>query len=231
MMIAGAILVLYSFKTITREKVWENDMELYKSGVEDSPNSSRCQYLLGIEIRNKTLKEETDSTKREALRVRIANQFRKAIELCPYSFDAYRDLGRTFDEKGDTVHALENYDLALKYNPYESLTLNNKAVIYFHQNKYSEAMELFKLAVRSNPRYADGLKNLGSCYGVFKDYDNAILYFKKSLEYETDDEKKPETYRMMGVTYQFMGNQAMADAYLEKSRKQAEDNKLKGLTN
>ncbi len=226
-MFAGIILVLYSFKTITREKVWENDMELYKSGVQDSPNSSRCQYLLGIEIRNKTLKAEKDSAKREILRVQIADQFRKAVELCPYNFDAYRDLGRTYDEKGDTLHAIENYDMALKYNPYESLTLNNKAVILFHQMKYNEAMEMFKLAVRSNPRYADGLKNLGSCYGVYKDYDNAIMYFNKSLEYETDDEKKPETYRMMGMTYQYMGNQPMADIFLEKSRKQIEENKLK----
>jgi tetratricopeptide (TPR) repeat protein len=257
LVITGIILVLYSFKTITREKVWKNDMELYKSGVEDSPNSSRCQYLLGIEIRNKVLKVEEDSlkmktemlkaendpakrmllqnqitnqeTKNTALHKQIEYQFKKAIELCPYNFDAYRDLGRNYNEQTDTARALENYDMALKYNPYESLTLNNKAVIYFTQNKFSEAMELFKLAVRANPRYADGLKNLGSCYGVFKDYDNAILYFNESLKYETDDEKKPETYRMMGMTYQYMGNQPMADAFLEKSRKQLESNKLKKL--
>jgi tetratricopeptide (TPR) repeat protein len=224
----AVLLVLYSFKTISREKVWQNDMELYKSGVVDSPNSSRCQYLLGIEIRNKILKLEKDSVKRVLLHKQIENQYKKAIELCPFNFDAYRDLGRNYDEQGDTLSAINNYDLALKYNPYESLTLNNKAVIFFHMNKFSEAMEMFKLAVRSNPRYADGLKNLGSCYGVYKDYDNAILYFKKSLEYETDDLKKPETYRMMGMTYQYMGNQPLADMYLEKSRKQAEENKLKG---
>jgi tetratricopeptide (TPR) repeat protein len=228
-MIAAAVLLLYSFKTLSREKVWENDMELYKSGVEDSPNSSRCQYLLGIEIRNKTLKEEKDSTKRVVLYAQIEQQFKKAVELCPVNFDAYRDLGRNYMEQGDTMKALENYDLALKYNPYESLTLNNKAVIYFQAGRYGEAMEMFKTAVRSNPKYADGLKNLGSCYGVFKDYDNAILYFNKSLEYETDDEKKPETYRMMGMTYQYMGNQPMADIFLEKSRKQIESNKLKNL--
>jgi len=243
--LASVVLVLYSFKTITRETVWENDMELYKSGVEDSPNSSRCQYLLGIEIRNKILKPLKDSVdqamlekqavdpartaKVKMLHDQVAVQFRKAVELCPYNFDAYRDLGRNYDEQGDTMRAIENYDMALHYNPYESLTLNNKAVIFFHMNKYGEALEMFKLAVRSNPRYADGLKNLGSCYGVFKDYDNAILYFNKSLEFETDDAKKPETYRMMGMTYQYMGNQPMADVFLEKSRKQAEENKLKKL--
>src|SRR5204862_3261411 len=43
--ITGAILILFSFKTITRQQVWENDMHLYESGVHDSPNSSRCRYF------------------------------------------------------------------------------------------------------------------------------------------------------------------------------------------
>ncbi len=221
------ILMLYSFKTLDRQTVWKNNMTLYRSGTKDSPNSSRAHYFLGIGLKSISLKDETDSLKRKAIFAEMIREFRKSIELYPSNFDAYRDLGRAYDEMNDIENAIQSFDMALKCNPGDPLTLSNKGTIYFRQNKFQEAMDLFQRAVQANPRYADALKNLGSCYGTFKDYDNALLYFNKSLACETDNEKKVVTYRMIAMTYQYLGNSAMAETFVGKANQQENDNKNK----
>ncbi len=212
------LLALYSFKTIDRIPVWKSNYALYLSGVEDSPNSSRCHYLVAIELKNVIAKDEPDSIKRIAIYNHSIEEFKRAVELYPASFDAYRDMGRTYDVMNDTASALKYYDMALSINSHDTKAMNNKATILFRRKNYAGAMDLLKEAIRWDPRYADALQNLGSCYGIIGDYESALTYLFQSLEYEKDKEKFPGTYNMIGMTYKFMGNKEKAEEYLAKAK-------------
>lgn len=215
---ACLLLALYSFKTIDRIPVWKSNWSLYQSGVIDSPNSSRCHYLVGVELKNVIAKEEKDSVKQVELYKRSIAEFKKAIELHPGNFDAYRDMGRSYDALGDTSNALASYSMALSIFPRDTKAMNNKGTILFRRQQYAAAKDLFAEAIRWDPRYSDALQNLGSCYGVMGDYENALNYLFKSLLYEKDKEKVPGTYYMIGMTYRYMGNEPKAQEFLTKQQ-------------
>jgi tetratricopeptide (TPR) repeat protein len=218
---ALVLFVLYSFKTIDRLPVWRDNNTLYSSGVVDAPNSSRTHYLMGIELKNIIGQDEPDSLKRIAIYKHAIGEFKQAVALYPSSFDAYRDMGRAYDEIGDTADALRSYDMALKINPNDSKTLNNKSTLLFARRDYAAALELLKQAVYLDPRYADGLRNLGSCYGMMGDYDDALTYLFKSLDFENDKQKDAGTYRMIGMTYLYMGDKQKSDEYIALSKQNA----------
>ncbi len=216
--VAGVILALYSFKTVTRNPIWYDNMSLYLSGVADAPNSTRNHYLYGIELKNRDAKNEKDPVKRDSIYMHSIRELKVAVSLYPRNFDAYRDMAVTYHKMGDTINAFSNYDSALKYNPSDDKTFNNRGVIFFETQKYQQAMADFQSAVKWNPRYGDALKNLGSCYGTFGQYDKAIQYFTTSLEYEKDNTSRANTYHMMGITYQFMKNEPAAQDCFTKEK-------------
>src|SRR5204862_7932233 len=137
----------------SRIPVWKSNWTLYSSGIKDSPNSSRCHYLVGIELKNVIAKEEPDSLKKIAIYHHSIEEFKKAIELYPQSFDAYRDMGRMYDEMNDTANAMLNYDMALQLNPHDAVAMNNKGTILFHRKQYGPAGDLFAEAIKWDPRY------------------------------------------------------------------------------
>jgi tetratricopeptide (TPR) repeat protein len=216
--VACIILALYSFKTVTRNPIWHDNMSLYLSGIEDAPNSTRNHYLYGIELKNRDAKNEKDSTKVVAIYHHAIEELKTATKIYPQNFDAYRDMAVIYHKMHDTVAAYSNYDSALKYNRADDKTYNNRGVIFFEAGQYQRALDDFTNAVRWNPRYSDAWKNLGSCYGTFGQYQKAIGYFQESLKYEKDNASRASTYHMMGVTYNFLKDEADANDCFTKEK-------------
>ncbi len=236
MAVLGVILALYSFKTVTRNPIWYDNMSLYLSGIEDSPNSTRNHYLYGIELKNRDAKNEKDSVKRVAIYKHAISELQKAVDLYPQNFDAYRDMAVIYHKMNDTLSAYRNYDSALKYNRGDDKTFNNRGVIFFETGTaetakgmkeeasahYRRALDDFKMAVTWNPRYSDAWKNLGSCYGTFGQYQEAIKYFTESLQWEKDNFSRASTYHMMAITYKFLNDtQNEQDCYQKEKQAMA----------
>ena len=213
--VAAIILALYSFKTITRNPVWYDNMSLYVAGVEDSPNSCRNHYLLGIELKNRDAVNEKDSIKRDAIYSHAIMELQKAIDLYPPYFDAYRDMGLVYYKRKDTTNAFKCYNTALKYNPHDDKTWNNKGVIIFELKRYNEALNYFAEAVKWNPRYVDALKNLGSAYGTLGKWDEAINCFLEALKYAPND---MTVINYLGMTYGYKGDKANAAIWNAKAK-------------
>ncbi len=220
--VACIILALYSFKTVTRNPVWYDNMSLYLSGIVDGPNSTRNHYLYGIELKNRDAKNEKDSVKKDAIYKHAIAELKIATQLYPQNFDAYRDMAVIYHKMRDTVAAYANYDSALKYNRADDKTFNNRGVIFFEGGQYQRALDDFQNAVRWNPRYSDAWKNLGSCFGTFGQYQKAIDNFNESLKYEKDNVSRASTYHMMGITYNFMKDEVDAnDCFAKEKQAQA----------
>ena len=84
-----------------------------------------------------------------------------------------------------------------------------KAVSYTHL-----ALKRYTEAVRLKPDYADAYMNMGSCYGVAGQYDQALVYLEKAVFY---DPKLSQAYYMIGVTWKNKGNEQMANQYFQKA--------------
>jgi tetratricopeptide (TPR) repeat protein len=118
----------------------------------------------------------------------------------PYLYDSF---------KGNDLYANEimksvNRELAKPVN-----------VLKFVEPQVKEAISHWERAIEILPEAGSPYRNLGIVYSrVYKNYDTAIYYFNKTLEYEPHD---PMTYFNLGMTYEGKGDYARAIDYLQIS--------------
>ncbi|XP_065660585.1 stress-induced-phosphoprotein 1 isoform X2 [Hydra vulgaris] len=111
--------------------------------------------------------------------------------------DSEKELGNNAYKKCDFVTAHIHYDNAINLEPTNILYLNNKAAVFFEEEKYEECIQLCLKAVdvgRQNRApyalIAKPLARIGSAYQKMKDYANAVKYFEMSLTEAHNEEVK-----------------------------------------
>jgi tetratricopeptide (TPR) repeat protein len=65
--------------------------------------------------------------------------------------------------------------------------LYDEAVDLFAEDRFDEAIELYKKALEIDPRYGDALHGLALCYQAKGDLDSAIEVTKRYIEQEPED--------------------------------------------
>ncbi|HVU53434.1 MAG TPA: tetratricopeptide repeat protein [Puia sp.] len=61
-----------------------------------------------------------------------------------------------------------------------------KGIVLFHQGKYSEALDVFQMAVRVSNTYADGYFWIGRCYEATGHKEEATLFYQRALALDKD---------------------------------------------
>ncbi len=105
-----------------------------------------------------------------------------------------------------------------------AVELNDKACDFAEAGKLGEAIIWFQKAIDAYHLYPDAHMNLASCLDRAGQPDQAIGLYKKALacyavleeahgsEFTGDDrDRKAMIHQEMGITYQRMGNNKMAD--------------------
>jgi len=118
----------------------------------------------------------------------------------PYLYDSFK----ANDLYANEIMKSVNRELAKPVN-----------VLKFVDPQVKEAISHWERAIEILPEAGSPYRNLGIVYSrVYKNYDTAIYYFSKALEYERAD---PMTYFNLGMTYESKGEYARAVDYLQKS--------------
>ena len=106
----------------------------------------------------------------------------------------------------------------------ESRAVKVIATHYWSKKKYEKSFEwllqlaniLEEMKPDSFPNMADHLNFIGRCYYYFEDYDNAILYYKKSSELKKTEFNSAavlEAQSTLGLCYQKTGKLKLAEQY------------------
>ncbi|MEY3367956.1 MAG: hypothetical protein RI973_1111 [Bacteroidota bacterium] len=212
--VTAAVLGLYSLKTITRNADWKDSYALYTADIENSPNSAKLNFHYGLEINQKGHKAENPEEQMAIYRQARAT-FEKAASIYPSYHDAYSQIGLAHYREKNNAKALENYELALKYNPRLALVYSNMGIIYFEQGDLNKAREVYEKAVQYDPRMKDALRNLAAVHAMQKNFPEAIKWFKQALSYWPDDATL--NYFLYSV-YRDSGQEDLGRPYLEKAR-------------
>ncbi len=121
-------------------------------------------------------------------------------------------LGKVYVARQEGQKAIEAYSkaFALDYKRVESL--NCIALCYFHQSKYENALNTYKLIQDEIGYFKDIWINMGICCIHIQQYDKAIEYFDKAI---TSDANNAAAYYNRGVAYHRLNqiNKAKADYY------------------
>jgi tetratricopeptide (TPR) repeat protein len=106
----------------------------------------------------------------------------RAAAEAPHSPLAQRNLGAMYHLKGDLDQAEVYYRKALAINPKEKMVNNNLGLIYQKRGDRNKAIEFYNQEIRNHPEYDLGYYNLSSILVENKNWDDAIILLKKSIE-------------------------------------------------
>jgi len=210
--ILSIAVLLFSFKTYSRNADWKDNYTLYSHDVKIVPNSVKAHYYLGLELVKTVADAESDPDKKKKIYAEGIRELERAVEIFPSFASAYVQMGVAYYRLKNFEKAIENYNKAATLKPADAITLNNIGSVYFEWGKYTEASQNFSNALQVDPRFIDAHMNLGSVYGTLKDYNNAIASFQNAVKYAPDNAR---AYYYIAITYQNMGDKANADKYYE----------------
>ncbi len=213
LMIGGALVVLYSIKTIDRNSAWKDSFTLYATDIQTAPNSAKLNYHYGLEASKKGQMEPNVTSKQQYFKT-AKMAFNKAIALYPTYGDAYGQLGLTLYREGKEQEALKNYEQSVKYKTNNALVYSNMGIIYFQKKQLDKAKEVYLKAVSIDPRFVDARRNLGAVYAMQSNFPKAIEQFREALKYAPND---ATINHYLGSAYRDSGNASAGRPYLEKA--------------
>jgi len=215
--LTGILLVGYTSITVPRNLVWENNFELFKSGVITSPNSARTHLSLAIEYRTQAENfKGSDPNERKKLFENSIKCFGDGLAIYDKDPDAFYNLGVTYYEMGDKENALKTYVKTLTCNPGYIGALNNSGVIYFERQDYDNALKKFTNVLKYNINYPDAYANIGAVYHNKSQHDLAITNYEKAISLNP---KLFNVYDNLIKIYDFKGNKDKANYYSELKKK------------
>jgi len=153
----GAILLLYSVKTISRNLIWHDDYTLFTTDVKVSTNSAKCNVSAGGQTLEK-LKDETDTNKKKKMIYDAINYLNKGIKIYPKYTIGWILLGNAMLALEDYKKASEYYISVLSATPYQKDAINN--LLYcaqktFINKDYDESIFLYRKLIFFQPKNND----------------------------------------------------------------------------
>ena len=146
--VAGAVLVLFSAGTVTRNTVLKDDLTMWKDTVAKSPDGYMPHNNLGVEYSRAGLDDEA-----------IA-QFAIVTSLKPDYANGYCNLGVALLKAGMTSRAVEALKEAVRRAPDNKYYHNDLGLAYMSGRDYEQAADQFAAASRLDPSNADYRGNL-----------------------------------------------------------------------
>jgi tetratricopeptide (TPR) repeat protein len=211
--LAALLLLACSFKTIDRNKDWENNFTLFTADVESVPNSARAHFAVATSYREAGEKEMNPDKRRQFLNLSVEEN-QKSLKIYPLFEKAYYNLGVSYYNLGDKDNALKAYRGALNLLPNYKDALNNSGVIFFEKGIHDSAMVYFEKVIKIDPNSGGGYGNLGACYHNKGDYTKALFYYEKAI---ASNQGNSLVYSNMAKIYQILGETERAKLFFAKA--------------
>lgn len=198
--IIGAILLLYSAKTITRNAVWESDDTLYETGIISAPNSSRTQSFYGVTQYRKALTETNANKKKELLDTAV-KYLKMSTETYPGFTETYHHLALVYEAQNNNPLAIEAYKNAINTNAEYFPGMTNLGVLFYKLKNYNQAEVYLKKSLLLAPNNVITNRTLGLLYKSRNQFKEAEIYLKNTLDAQYNDTHLfdlVELYKAMG---------------------------------
>jgi tetratricopeptide (TPR) repeat protein len=182
------ILVLFSYKTINRNRVWESSQRLYATDVVTSSRSAKSNYDYAVSLSIQAEKNINADIKSELFEKSLV-YLRKALSIYPRftaALVSYADISFKYRLNADT--AILYYEKARMIDS-TIKTINNSLGTLYGQYKgdYDRAILFFNKDIKNNNATVDTYKKLAMCYFFKKDSAQALIFADKGLQLEPDN--------------------------------------------
>ncbi len=215
LLVSGLIIVVLCVATISRNKVWQDELSLWKDTVKKSPEKVRAITNLG-----KVYKDRGNYPL--ALR-----EFDKAIELQP-NYITYTNRAEVHFLMGSYGASQEDYTNAIKLDPSPAQTYYHRGLCFLNLQEYYNAYKDFETAINIRHTFYEAYigrgfskQYRGDLLGAMKDFTKAIraepnnplgYYNRANVHKEIADYQK--AFRDYSVAIKL--NPDFAEAYFKK---------------
>ena len=185
------VIILFSVKTISRNKVWKSDYKLFTTDVHISSNSAKMRNAAGGAMLTQANETENLQIKKN-LQTEAKSHLLKATDIHPNYKNAHLLLGNAHFGLDEYDLAILSYERALKIDPGYRIAEQNLSLTYREAGRYegsingniSKAIQyLFKADVLDPGSY-ETISLLGIAHGNAGKHHEAIAYFKKALDFQ-----------------------------------------------
>ena len=216
-----AILVSYSFKTVTRNRDWKDNVTLFIRDATASPGSARVRTNAGSAILKSYNKEDPDKEKQAEILDKAISEVEAAVKIDPNDAMAHLDLGTACYLKMDYPRAIENLKTAIRINPAEAKAYSSLGNSYYRIRDFDNAILNLTKCIELNFTSSETYNFLGGSYFGKGDYPDAIKAYRKAIELEP---KNTELCTNLGSIYGSMGDYPNAIKYFMKAHTLSPDN-------
>ncbi len=143
-------------------------------------------------------------------------EYRAAAKLDEENPWIWNSLGLALTAKREFKSAIKAFERALQLNPELTDVYNNLGVVYAEMGRREKAFEAFSRVI-ADPTYPTpekALYNLGELYVQQRNYELALLHFRRSVE---KNERFAMGHRGMGIALLGLGEVEDAEASFEKA--------------
>lgn len=151
----------------------------------------------------------------------LKNQTEKAIEvyknyldLKPYSFTTWYNLGNAYSKDEKYADALWAYDYCTIIHEEFSSAYFNMGNIYLVLEEFHKAIECFERCIEIDGEDAMALVYIAEAYEHLEEYDLSLHYYRKSLELQPD---LPDPWLGTGIVLDLMERTQEALPFLKKA--------------
>ncbi|MFI5164762.1 MAG: tetratricopeptide repeat protein, partial [Bacteroidia bacterium] len=115
------IVILFGFKTYSRNADWKDNYTLYSHDVTVVPNSVKAHYYLGLELVKVVAVSEQDAEKKKKIYEEGIAELEKAVTIFPAFAGAYTQMGVAYYRMKNYEKAIQNYNKAIELNPVDAI--------------------------------------------------------------------------------------------------------------
>jgi len=197
-LIAG-LGIFFTWKTVSRNFIWKNDLTLFTTDVQVSANSAKGNCAAGGILFDTYKTNENRDLRNEKISMSI-QYLKRATEIHPTYETAWLLLGNAYTLFPDSLNkALHCYKTVLTFNPGNTHAIQNIEYVAMLEKNILRRAELLEQVLMYEPKSYMLLCNLGNIWG--KDLNNiskARVYLEKALEVNPNG---MEALKDLGVTY------------------------------
>jgi protein O-mannosyl-transferase len=213
LLIVLGITILFSFKTLSRNKDWKDTLTVFSRDVETSKNSATANELFGNALLLQAAKSPNKQNQLDSFDL-AKKYLKRALEIAPGFYYAASNLGYIYLAENKPDSGYPYLREGLKYGPRDVQVNYYYGSTLFLLNKLDSAIRVLNHTIELNPKYEAAYLVLASAYLGKGDAINGLASYLKVIEINPNNGK---AYYYAAGLLRSKGDTAKANEYMSKA--------------